>query len=389
MVHRAITRLAGAVVLGSGLLLGAASPALADEAKTGPNSAACQEATEQRAEHQRQADEYQAQADEFEAMAVEHDKAAAEADALATMRQKQAAAKDALAAEQQQIADEADAEAQRQQQAAAEAEATGDIEARDKARAAAAEARAARDEARDRAEAAIKARDDARDSAQAARDERDAQREEAREDRERRDARLAQVQRQVKLAGAVDMSVCAESTPTTPTTECPDGEVLKGDECVPENTTPKPEECEDGQQRNDDGECVTPPTKIDLNCDDFPLADGATAQDVLDADSTDPHNLDGDNDGEACEAGGGNENTDTCDNAGVISDDGKWAWNCEEWILISEDDGAAPEGGIETGEGALAYTGVGNTLGWLAGGLGLVGAGALAIAGGPRLLRRS
>jgi hypothetical protein len=41
----------------------------------------------------------------------------------------------------------------------------------------------------------------------------------------------------------------------------------------------------------------------DLNCDDFPLADGRTAQQVLDADRNDPNVLDVDNDGIACEAG--------------------------------------------------------------------------------------
>ncbi|MQA16079.1 MAG: hypothetical protein GEV09_18585 [Pseudonocardiaceae bacterium] len=129
----------------------------------------------------------------------------------------------------------------------------------------------------------------------------------------------------------------------------------------------------------------------DLDCADFPLADGTTAQNVLDADGSDPHRLDADNDGKACE-GDAQEDTEPCPNAGTISDSGDWAWNCEQWIPVDTDDAAAPDGGVETGDGGtekLAYTGAGNALGWLAGGLGLVGAGALTLAAGPRLLRRT
>jgi hypothetical protein len=43
------------------------------------------------------------------------------------------------------------------------------------------------------------------------------------------------------------------------------------------------------------------PNDDDLDCGDFPLSDGRTAQDVLDADPTDPHNLDSDGDQVACE----------------------------------------------------------------------------------------
>lgn len=118
---------------------------------------------------------------------------------------------------------------------------------------------------------------------------------------------------------------------------------------------PKTPECEDGQVRNDDGDCVTPPAPVEPD-----------------------------------EPAGGDE--DKTSNVGMISDDGQWVWNGDKWVPVDTDDGAAPEGGIETGDGGteeLAYTGAGNALGLLAGGLGLVGAGALAMAAGPRLLRRS
>lgn len=84
-------------------------------------------------------------------------------------------------------------------------------------------------------------------------------------------------------------------------------------------------------------------------------------------------------------AGGGEQ----ASNVGVISDDGQWTWDGDEWQPVAHEDtdgGAAPEGGVETGDGGLADTGV-DALGWLAAGLGLAGAGAFAIAGGPRLLR--
>lgn len=44
-----------------------------------------------------------------------------------------------------------------------------------------------------------------------------------------------------------------------------------------------------------------PPVFIDLNCGNFPLSDGTTAQQVLDQDRTDPHGLDADSNGIACD----------------------------------------------------------------------------------------
>ncbi len=347
MFHRStITRAAGAVILGAGLMLGTAAPALASEQETGPKSQACVEATQERDGHEAQADEYQAQADEFEGAAAEHDANAAAADEVATARQAQAAAKDDLAAEQQEAAEHWDEVATDKQSIADEysdATTAEGIAQRDAAREAAADARVKRDAARDRAEGARQAREDARASAADARTERNAQRDEATKDRERRDARLAQVEREQNRAAAVDMSVCDE--PPADGTKPP-----------PDEENPKTPECEEGQVRNDDGDCVAP----------LPPAE------------------------EPDKPAGGDE--DKTSNVGVISDDGQWVWNGDEWVPVDTDDGDAPEGGVETGDGGnekLAYTGAGNMLGWLAGGLGLVGAGALAMAAGPRLLRRS
>ncbi len=44
-----------------------------------------------------------------------------------------------------------------------------------------------------------------------------------------------------------------------------------------------------------------PPTLDEFDCGDFPLPDGRSAQDVLDADAVDPNRLDGDSDGVACD----------------------------------------------------------------------------------------
>lgn len=72
------------------------------------------------------------------------------------------------------------------------------------------------------------------------------------------------------------------------------------------------EACADAPPANEDDENVDEGqdarTDEDLDCGDFPLADGRTAQQVLDADPSDPHRLDADDDGRACEV---DENEDT------------------------------------------------------------------------------
>ena len=48
----------------------------------------------------------------------------------------------------------------------------------------------------------------------------------------------------------------------------------------------------------------TPPPAVDLNCSDFPRPDGTTAQQELERDRTDPHGIDGDKNGVACDGVG-------------------------------------------------------------------------------------
>lgn len=308
-------RLTGVVILGAGLLLGGASPALASEQETGPNSEACQTARDDAAAYDQEA--------------TAQEQRVVDADAEATAREEQAAEQDQFASEQDRVASDYDAEAAAQQQ-----------------RAAAEQARQDRDDAREHAEGARKARDDAHASVEADRIERDEARAAAAEARENRDAAREEAEK-----------VCAEPTLPPKDDEQPGGE-------IPEDE----------------------PEFIDKDCADLTHDE---AQALLEQDSSDPHRLDADDDGIACEAGGGQEDTESCDKAGVVHDSGAWVWNCERWIPISEDEGPAPKGGFETGEGGLAYTGISDALGWLAGGLGLVGAGALTMAAGPRLLRRS
>lgn len=355
MTHRCIARIAGAAILGAGLLLGGASPALATD--TGPDSEACQTATEQRDFRQDRVDQRQRQADRFEAKAQQHDDNAAAADELATNKQAAADQADDRATRRQAAANEADARAIRKQDAAEQAEANGNLERRDQYREEAEQARANRDQYRDEAAASRENRDRFRVEAADARAERDSERAAAEEDRATSEKRLMQSERQAAKRDAVDMGVCNE-------------------------------------QPGKDHEDKTPPGDkpgfIDKDCAELT---GEQAQALLDEDRSDPHRLDGDNDDLACEQGGGQEDT-SCSNVGVTDDSGHWVWDCEQWVQVSTDDGSAANDGDETDEGdtgKLAYTGAGNALGWLAGGLGLVGAGALALALGRTrpVLRRN
>lgn len=74
----------------------------------------------------------------------------------------------------------------------------------------------------------------------------------------------------------------------------------------PDPVDPDPTEPGDQDGRTDD-----------LDCSDFPLADGRTAQNVLDADPSDPHRLDAEGDGLACEI---DEDEDTTDPAAPAGD---------------------------------------------------------------------
>src|SRR5690606_13928281 len=61
---------------------------------------------------------------------------------------------------------------------------------------------------------------------------------------------------------------------------------------------------------------------VDLDCKDFPLADGRTAQDILNEFPGDPHGLDADEDRIACEPGqdtAADSSSDFEDNDEVVS----------------------------------------------------------------------
>jgi hypothetical protein len=86
----------------------------------------------------------------------------------------------------------------------------------------------------------------------------------------------------VQIAARTDAVALCKAPVVTTTTPPP-----------PTTTTPPP--------------TTTPaPRPVDLNCDDFPLSDGRTAQQILDADLTDPNVLDANNNKIACEVADGN-----------------------------------------------------------------------------------
>lgn len=76
-----------------------------------------------------------------------------------------------------------------------------------------------------------------------------------------------------------------------------------------------------------------------FNCIDFPLNDGRTAQDVLAADLSDPHNLDTDNDGVACES-------DQPSDSGLGNDD-----PAPTTVPAPVENVTVPSGGVATGGG--------------------------------------
>lgn len=104
----------------------------------------------------------------------------------------------------------------------------------------------------------------------------------------------------------------------------------------------------------------------DLNCDDFATQEEAQA--VYNQDPSDPHGLDADDDGIACEelASGGT-------GAGGTDDGGTAAGAADD-----TDSGPAATGGVATGAGGMAATDSGSSSwGWLAAaGAAAVGVGA-------------
>lgn len=91
----------------------------------------------------------------------------------------------------------------------------------------------------------------------------------------------------------------------------------------------------------------------DLNCDDFNTQEEAQAE--LDADPSDPHGLDRDNDGIACEdleSGGGAAGGDGAATEGTAGD------STEGVAGDDTDRGVMPAGGVPTGGGGMASGGL-------------------------------
>ncbi|HYI61047.1 MAG TPA: excalibur calcium-binding domain-containing protein [Acidimicrobiales bacterium] len=107
--------------------------------------------------------------------------------------------------------------------------------------------------------------------------------------------------------------------------------------------------------------------QTDLNCEDFATQEEAQAE--LDSDPSDPHGLDGDNDGVACQDlpsnGGGDGTPEPSDDGDVEGD---------------ADDGPAPTGGVATGGGGTAPN---SETPWIA----VAGLGALMLMAGGLTLR--
>lgn len=107
----------------------------------------------------------------------------------------------------------------------------------------------------------------------------------------------------------------------------------------------------------------------DLDCGDLTYEQ---AQAELQRDPSDPHRLDADNDGEACE---------DSERGGSGAGEGQQA---DTGTSGDTDDGRTPAGGVETGAGGTATQDVGSPSStWLA----LAGAAAVATAGAFRLRR--
>lgn len=105
----------------------------------------------------------------------------------------------------------------------------------------------------------------------------------------------------------------------------------------------------------------------DLNCDDFATQEEAQAE--YERDPSDPHNLDGDNDGVACESlpreASGVDNSTGSDSTG-----GK---NTGTEGQVEE----VPEGAVDTGDGSTSGN---DGIGYLMGGLALATVGGVAVA---------
>src|SRR5690606_29693296 len=125
-----------------------------------------------------------------------------------------------------------------------------------------------------------------------------------------------------------------------PTSETPEPEPTEEPEPTPtEEPEPTPtEEPEPSETQEPAPEDPASEAFVDLDCKDFPLADGRTAQDILNQFPGDPHGLDADEDRSACEPG-----QDTApDSSSDFEDDDE---------VVSNEEVAVPQGGVQTGVG--------------------------------------
>lgn len=138
----------------------------------------------------------------------------------------------------------------------------------------------------------------------------------------------------VSKVGGLNTVSCTESTPPTstpPTTTPPTS-------TPPPTTPPTSEEPEPSETQEPAPEDPASEAFVDLDCKDFPLADGRTAQDILNQFPGDPHGLDADEDRIACEPG-----QDTApDSSSDFEDDDE---------VVSNEKVAVPQGGVQTGVG--------------------------------------
>src|SRR5690606_21012691 len=104
----------------------------------------------------------------------------------------------------------------------------------------------------------------------------------------------------VSKVGGLNTVSCTASTPPTSTPPTAAPPTSTPPPTTPPTTPPTSEEPEPSETQEPE-DPVLP--EVDLDCKDFPLADGRTAQDILNQFPGDPHGLDADEDRIACEPG--------------------------------------------------------------------------------------
>jgi len=134
----------------------------------------------------------------------------------------------------------------------------------------------------------------------------------------------------------IDAVVSAEARVTTARTAADKTDADRLQDVADETDVDALTETRDAARKAADEACGTPttttPPDVDLDCGDFPLADGRTAQEVLDSTpGDDPNGLDSDGDRVACEPG---------EDTAVVGDDDTGSGSV-----------VTPSGGVNTGVG--------------------------------------